>query len=223
MKTLLAAAALFAASPAVAQPAGSYRALGTEPFWSLAIEGGRIVYEDAEGRRLSVATPRPRPMRLGRRYATPRLTVTILRGQRCSDGMSDRLYGDTVRVRVDKRLLSGCGGAILPPVTLANTVWEMVTIDGRAVPGGQQYRIEFGADRISGRAGCNQFSGTYRLGRDGFQAGPLGMTRMACPGPAMQHEQAVGRILASRVRLTYPSGDLLMRGPAGEVRLKRVN
>ena len=50
------------------------------------------------------------------------------------------------------------------------------------------------------------------------------MTRMACPGPAMQHEQAVSRILAGRVRLYYPDGQtLVMRGGSGgEIRLKRT-
>jgi len=217
------AACALTAGPAFAQPAASYRALGTEPFWAVTIGGGRMVYEDPEGRRASVRTPRARPMRLGRRYVTPRLTVTILRGRPCSDGMSDRLYADTVRVRVNMRLLHGCGGAIVPPATLANTVWEIRTIDGRPVPGGERYRIEFGAERISGSAGCNSFSGSYRVGRNGFQAGPLAMTQMACPGPAMQHEEAVSRILSGRVRLSYPGGDLVMRGTAGEIRLRRLN
>jgi hypothetical protein len=93
-----------------------------------------------------------------------------------------RIFADTVRVTVDGRSLQGCGGAILPPATLQDTSWEIVTIDGGRVPGGEQYRIGFSADGISGRAGCNSFSGNYRVGRDGFQAGPLAMTRMACPG-----------------------------------------
>lgn len=222
-RTPLAALLLTAAGSAAAQPSAPYRAVGTEPFWSVTIDRGRMTYDDPEGRRVSVRTPRARPMRLGRRYETPRLSVTILRGQECSDGMSDRRYADRVRVHVDGRRLEGCGGAVLAPATLANTSWEMVSINGRAVPGGERYRVEFGTDRISGKAGCNSFGGAYRVGRDGFQAGPLAMTRMACPGPAMEHEQAFARLLAGRVRLLYPQGDLVMRGTAGEVRLRRLN
>lgn len=223
LKQLLAAGALAAlASPALAQD--TYRAIGTEPFWSISIGGGRITYDDPLPRRFSVRAPRAQPTRLGRRYVTPRITVTIVRGRECSDGMSDRRYADTVSAVVDGRRLEGCGGAILPPETLAETGWRIVGIDGRAVPGdAERYRIEFDTNRLSGRAGCNRFSGDYRVGRDGLQAGPLMMTRMACPGPAMAHERAVADLLRGRVRLTYPDGEtLVMRGAAGEIRLRRL-
>jgi len=220
-RSALAALLLTAAAPAVAQPAAPYRAIGTEPFWSVTFERGRIVYEDPEGRRISVRAPRARPSFNGRRYVTRRLTLDIIRRE-CSDGMSDRRYADTVRVRVDGRSLEGCGGRILPPATLAHTSWEIISIRGRAVPGGERYKIEFGRARVSGRAGCNSFSGSYRVSRDGLRAGPLAMTQMACPGPAMEHEQALARIFRDRVRLYYPDGlSLIIRGPAGEVRLRR--
>jgi len=223
IRFVVAAALLTLAAPAAAQPNATYRAVGTEPFWSVTIGGGRMVYDDAEGRRVSVPAPRARPMRLGRRYATRRLAVTILRGRECSDGMSDRRYADTVRVRVDGRSLEGCGGRTVPPETLADTSWEIVSIGGRAVPGGEQYRIEFSRDQVRGKAGCNSFSGGYRVGRDGLRAGPLAMTQMACPGPGMEHEQAFARILQDTVRLYYPDGlSLIVRGPAGEIRLRRL-
>ena len=217
------AGTLLSASPASAQSAGAYRALGTEPFWNVTVERGRMVYQDAEQRRVSVRVERPRPMRLGYRYDTRRLSMTVFRGRECSDGMSDRRYADTVRVRVDGRSLEGCGGAILPPATLAGTSWRIVAIDDADVSREDRYQIQFEADRMSGRAGCNSFNGSYRVSSDGFQAGPLAMTRMACPGPRMEHERTVSRILAGRVRLYYPDGDtLLMRGVGGgEIRLRR--
>ncbi|HEY0326344.1 MAG TPA: META domain-containing protein [Allosphingosinicella sp.] len=220
----LVAGTILSAAPLQAQPSrASYRALGTEPFWSVTVQGGRMVYEDAERRRVSVRVGRPMPMRLGYRYDTRRLSMTVFRGRECSDGMSDRRYADTVRVRVDGRSLEGCGGAILPPATLADTSWRIVTINGADVSGQDRYEMRFEADRMSGRAGCNSFNGTYRVSSDGFQAGPLAMTRMACPGARMEHEQTVSRILAGRVRLYYPDGDtLLMRGVGGgEIRLRR--
>ena len=229
---LCAVAPLAACTTAVDEPplpavpaapvATDYRALGTEPFWNIAIVGGRMVYQDAEQRMINVPVPDPRPSLNGRRYVTQRLTLDITHG-RCSDGMSDRIYADTVRVLADGRELRGCGGAILPPETLANTSWRIVAIGGADVSGEDGYQIQFEADRMSGRAGCNRFSGPYRVSSDGFQAGPLAMTRMACPGARMAHEQAVSRILAGRVRLYYPDGDtLLMRGvDGGEIRLRR--
>lgn len=218
------AGTLLSAGPAYSQQAdGAYRALGTEPFWSVTVERGRMVYEDSEQRRVSERVARAQPMRLGYRYVTPRLRMTVFRGRECSDGMSDRRYADTVRVWVDGRSLQGCGGAILPPAILAGTSWRIVAIDGADVSREDRYEIQFAANRLSGRAGCNRFSGSYRVSSDGLQAGPLAMTRMACPGPRMEHEQAVSRILAGRVRLYYPDGDtLLMRGVGGgEIRLRR--
>lgn len=222
-RALLIFAALAAPAAAHAQGGSSYRALGTEPFWSMTIDGARIVYDDAEGKRVTVRTPVARPSFNGRRYVTRRLSVDITR-QQCSDGMSDRIYADTVRVTVDGRALEGCGGAILPPASLAHTSWEIVAINGAGVPGGEQYRMQFTDGQLTGKAGCNGFGGAYRVGRDGFQAGPLAMTRMACPGPRMQHEQAVSRILSGRVRLYYPDGQtLVMRGvDGGEIRLRRI-
>lgn len=219
---LIAASALAFAGPAAAQGQSSYTARGTEPFWSVTIGGGRMVYDDSERRRVTVRAPVARPSFNGRRYVTRRLIVDITR-QQCSDGMSDLIYADTVRVTVDGRSLEGCGGAILPPTSLQDTSWEIVAINGARVPGGETYRINFTRDQLTGKAGCNGFGGSYRVGRDGFQAGPLAMTRMACPGPRMQHEQAVSRILAGRVRLFYPDGrTLVMRGVSGgEIRLRR--
>lgn len=222
--TALAGASLLALpDAAAAQPAPTtYRALGTEPFWNVTIVGGWMVYEDAEQRRLRVRAPRPLPMRLGRRYLTRRLVVTVFRGQECSDGMSDRRYADTVRVRVDGRSLRGCGGSILPPATLAGTGWRIIAINDADVSRQEGYDIEFETNRLRGRAGCNSFSGPYRVSSDGFRAGPLAMTRMACPGTRMDHEQTVSRILAGRVRLHYPDGDtLLMRAETGTIRLRR--
>ncbi len=222
-RALLILAALAAPAAAQAQGGPAYRAHGTEPFWSVTINGGRMVYDDNEGRKVAVRTPAARPSFNGRRYVSRRLIVDITR-QPCNDGMSDFTYADTVRVTVDGRALEGCGGATLAPDTLAHTSWEIVSINGGRVAGGEQYQLSFGENQVSGRAGCNSFSGGYRVGRDGLQAGPLAMTRMACPGPRMQHEQAVARILAGRVRLYYPDGrTLVMRGVGGgEIRLRRA-
>lgn len=226
IKTFLAAAAFAGtASPALAQQSRPYHMVGTEPFWSATIAGPRMEYSDAEGVRMRVATPRPTGPRTRQRFHTRRLTITLLRGRECSDGMSDNLYPDTVEVIANGRRLSGCGGTPLPPATLEGTQWQIVSINGRNVPsttGG--YQLSFTADQISGSAGCNRFNGSYRVSTDGFQAGPLAMTRRLCPGEAMTHERAVAEILGGRVRLFYPEGNILvMRGvDGGEIRLRRV-
>lgn len=223
MKTILSIPLLALAACATtgaADAGGSYRALGTEPFWSVTVADGRMTYESPDGG-FSVPAPRVRETGDGRRYETPRITLDIWAAE-CSDGMSDRRFADTVRATVDGRTLNGCGGAILPPASLAGTNWSIVEIAGMAVSG-ELYQMQFTDDRLSGQAGCNRFSGGYTVAGDTLTAGGLAMTRMACPGAAMQHEQQASRILSSPVRISFPDGDtLVLTGAEGTIRLRRV-
>lgn len=198
----------------------SYRALGTEPFWSVTIAEGRMIYDSPDGG-FTVPAPAVRETGDGRRYETRRITLDIWAAE-CSDGMSDRRYPETVRATVDGRTLNGCGGMVLPPASLADTSWSIVEIGGEAVSG-ERYAMQFTTDRMSGQAGCNRFSGGYTLAGETLTAGALAMTRMACPGPAMQHEQRASRILSGPVRITYPDGDtLVLTGADGVIRLRRA-
>ena len=49
-------------------------------------------------------------------------------------------------------------------------------------------RFEEGG-RLSGHAGCNRFFGAFEITGDRIAVGPLGATRMACPGPVMELER----------------------------------
>ncbi len=91
-----------------------YHALGTEPFWSVTITQRAIRLERPDTPPLVVRRPPARVTRKGRRYATRKITVEIVRA-RCSDGMSDRLYPDTVTVRLRHTTLHGCGGRAIAP------------------------------------------------------------------------------------------------------------
>lgn len=116
MRAIILAAALLASgcTTAPVAPAGIYRALGTEPFWSVTIEGGQMVYQPADGPRIAVSAPSPRTSFNGHRYETARLVVDVTHVP-CSDGMSDNRYADTVLVVADGRELKGCGGAVTRP------------------------------------------------------------------------------------------------------------
>lgn len=104
MSAILLTVAL-AASPAPRD----YRALGTEPFWSVTIGVRRMVLTRLGERTVSVRTPAARPTFNGRRYVTRRITVDVTRTP-CNDGMSDRRFPDTVTVHFDRKTLRGCGG-----------------------------------------------------------------------------------------------------------------
>ena len=115
MKTMFLAAPIalaLAACQTVPQPASAnYRAIGTEPFWDLAIGPRAMVFTD-RGSSFQVAQPTPRPIIgvAGEIYRTPRIDVNIVHAA-CSDGMSDRTYRDRVQVTVDGRRYEGCGPA----------------------------------------------------------------------------------------------------------------
>ncbi len=105
--------ALIAPAPVEAQWTGRpYRAVGTEPFWSLDIARRTITYRPMEGRAVTVAKPRAIAGRNGTIYRSRGMTVTITH-RRCSDGMSDHTYADSVKVTIGRRQVNGCGGGVI--------------------------------------------------------------------------------------------------------------
>lgn len=204
--------------------AAPYHGHGTEPFWGVTIDGNRILFESPDDSRIR-ATARPRAIRGGRVYESPRLTIEI-RHRACNDGMSDRYQADTVRVWLGRRTgrgLEGCGGAALPPASLADTGWAIVAIGGEDVARAEDYNLQFSEGRIHGQAGCNRFSGPYREAGRTLTPGPMIATRMACPAPRMRHERDVLRLLGGSVRVAYPDGEtLVLTGNGGTIRLRRL-
>jgi heat shock protein HslJ len=220
---LLAAAAASAATAETvvtgARIPAPYGAGGSEPWWSLGIEHGRITYDPADGNPIiRVPAARRQPIRNGYRYVTPQLTVDV-RHVRCEDDAL-RAYADTVRVTANRRTYEGCGGAVLPPLSLADTDWVIVSIGGTAVHGDGN-SLGFREGRMIGRAGCNEFSGTYRERRPVLTLGRLAVTRMACPGARGTLEWRALRILAGPVRMRFVNGDdLILTGDGGSIRLR---
>lgn len=101
-----------ATPPPSAPPTATYRALGTEPFWALDLTGREMVFTEANAPGVRIVERQPEPIHgfAGDIYQGRRINLNIVQGQRCSDGMSDRVYPDRVQVRVDDRSFEGCGG-----------------------------------------------------------------------------------------------------------------
>ena len=210
---------VFAGASAMQAPE-SYSALGTEPFWSVAIEDGRLTYESPDGPNFSAPAPAPTTAFNGRSHVVDRLVLNAVHAQ-CSDGMSDNIYADTVIVVVDGVIARGCGGGIVAPGTLANSHWLIREIDGQSVFE-EGYFLEFGPDRLNGLAGCNRFAGAYRREEDRLVAGPIAATRMACPAPGISHERRVLEILGRPVAIAFSDDHLLLSGGDGTIRLDQV-
>lgn len=208
--------------PPAAEP---YHAVGTEPGWALTIGGGEMAYIGDYGEtHITVPTPDPRTTFNGHRYQTPRLTVDISHGA-CSDGMSDRRYPDTVMVIAEGKTVHGCGG--LDPAgeagaMLAGTHWEIEAVNGRSVRLDRPTDIRFTADRIEGRAGCNSFGGQYQVSDGVLRTSGVISTKMACPGPAMEVENAFFAIIAGPATLQQQGRRLVVSSDAGSVTLRQA-
>ena len=182
--------------------ARDYRAVGTEPFWDLTI-GRELTFTD-RGTGLTIVQPTPQVTTgvAGEIYRTQRLEVNITH-QRCSDGMSDRSYPDTVQVYADGRLYRGCGGTAagdplapsppgagqmppMPPAAgmdgppLDRTRWLVMAINGRPVPRDYQYWMEFDGGKLNAKFGCNSLGAGYTQTGSTIDAGAIIATRMAC-------------------------------------------
>jgi uncharacterized membrane protein len=106
---LAALASLGGCLPAPPPPPAPYLALGTEPFWSLIIDDREVTFIPSEGQQVRQPKPKAIVGIAGEIYQTQRINVNIIHAT-CSDGMSDRVYPDTVQVSVDGRQFNGCGG-----------------------------------------------------------------------------------------------------------------
>lgn len=120
---ILATTALFGCGTEKPEPMASvevtdYKALGTEPFWSVTIKDKVISYDSPDDSiDFSVPLTKIMPMKTGWEARgfddTKNIALTVVKGQECSDGMSDRKYADTVTARVALvGNLKGCGGEI---------------------------------------------------------------------------------------------------------------
>ena len=199
-----------------------YKAVGNEPGWNLTVRPARMDYVGDYGE-VKIAEPTPPNFRAAHgTYRSGKLQVTISAGP-CSDGMSDLIYRQTVRVTADGRTVSGCGGGTIAPNTLAGTSWTIVSVNGRAVPGGGDYYIQFSDGRLSAKFGCNGMGGAYSLNGDHLSAPNLEQTLIGCPEPAATFESQGSAILRSNVRVEKIGGERLrLVSEAGTIDLRRA-
>ena len=203
-------------------PGGVYRALGTEPFWDLTIDEREMIFTD-RGSDVRVAQPTPRVIVgiAGEIYRTPRLGVNIVHRQ-CSDGMSDRVYPDTVQVDVDGRRFNGCGGGAVAPTSLAGTNWRVAAVNGRPTPAQGDYSMRFEADRMGARFGCNSMGGLYDQTANVLHVRDVAQTLIGCPEPSATFERQGSAILSQPMTMSWNGGDRLsLSNSAGRIELTR--
>lgn len=110
----------------------------------------------------------------------------------------------------------------VPDVSLTETYWRLVEIDGQAAALGAGERelhmvLTGEGDRVRGFSGCNRFAGSYAL-RDGqLEFAQLASTRMACV-EGMEQEQHFLDALGRTKRFTIDGDGLAIY--SGEEQLK---
>ena len=199
-----------------------YKAVGNEPGWSLTVRAARMDYVGDYGE-VNIAEPTPPNFRAAHgTYRSGKLRLTISAGP-CSDGMSDLIYRQTVRVTADGRTVSGCGGGTIAPNTLANTSWSVVSVNGKPAPGGGDYFVQFSDQTLSAKFGCNSMGGGYRLNGDHLSVGNLQQTLMGCPEPSATLEREASVLLRSNIRVDKIGGERLrLVSEAGTIELRRA-
>ena len=95
--------------------------------------------------------------------------------------------------------------------------WRVRSIADAPVPAGVTITMEFGADgRISGRSGCNRYTGSFAYAGETLTLSPLAGTRMACPPPQMEAEQRFHAAVAQVTRVQLSDNrELVLSGSAG--------
>jgi putative lipoprotein len=82
-------------------------------------------------------------------------------------------------------------GAAAQGSAVTGIEWAAEEILGHAVAPGVEVTLTLdGAGRAFGRSGCNRFTGGATIGDGTLRFGQMAGTRMACPEPQMQAEQA---------------------------------
>lgn len=212
--SLAACTTLPEAPPVQAGPA-YFAALGTEPFWALEAYDGIMSFNNGNERITRVMEYRVTSSLNGWQYTSKNITAVVTSAP-CSDGMSDRTYKDTVIVMRGNETYKGCGGGILPPVSLERTVWRIASINGIEIPATQGALVSFGDGRMSGTVGCNRLGSdyTYAEGKLGF--GPVMSTRMGCQEPLASQEFAFISLLGAPPTTSFANtGALVLIGKGG--------
>lgn len=166
--------------------------------------------------------------------AAGRDLVVWLQDSTCTDNMSGSKLPVTARVSTpDGRFLSGCcrvpakaaGGNM--PAPLEGAAWRLEELPGAQVAAlaklDRPVTVRFESGRLSGFAGCNNFSGSYTLAGNQLKIGPVASTQMACPEPASSIETAFHKALSGTLVFAVDGDHLAATTAAGEtLRFRQV-
>lgn len=137
-------------------------------------------------------------------------------------GAQLRLDGDTLTLAKDGVTLTLTDRAVAEPDRpLLGTRWVVESlVSGGAVssvPAGVTASLTFSDGGVDVEAGCNRGGGSTQVSDTTITFGPIRITRMACPEPAMSVENAVLAALSGEVVYGIEADTLLLEGNGGLV------
>jgi heat shock protein HslJ len=202
---------------------GDVSASGNEPFWRVDVTGDTLVLSRPDFDEIILSVIERRPADAGHvivaASSSPALRAVLTLGEGpCSDTMADQTYPYTAEVELGDTVLTGCGGDPRDLLTAAES-WTVTDLGGAAPVADTEITMTFSdAGAVSGSGGCNRFTSIYRITGEGMSFGPIGATRMACPGPAMDQEMRFFAALEQvRAFDIAEDGSLVLIGPEGPV------
>ena len=175
---------------------GYFKAIGTEPFWSLEISEEMIRFQGIESES-ELKAPHVEPIRamdtntklyrLNTEKGEMDITISL---QNCSDGMSDQKHDYKVTINMkgnstkENVNYSGCGNYIVDYRLF--DLWLLEEIDGKKVSlddfNKEMPSIEINSSekKFFGQGGCNRISGNIFQERELLRFTNIISTRMAC-------------------------------------------
>jgi len=130
--------------------------------------------------------------------------------------------GHPTRVEVWVKKVGGAVAGTVP-ADLAGTSWRVEDMGGEKVPADAEGTLEFPqANRVSGRAFCNRFSGQAEIAGLSIRFGPLAVTKMACGQSANERESRFLQALQKAERYSLDGQDLLIYSSGSDRPLRLV-
>jgi heat shock protein HslJ len=106
--------------------------------------------------------------------------------------------------------LTACDSSVLAdrdPDPIVQHDWLAQSVAGESVANPERVTLSIANGTVSGRGGCNQYSGPVEYGNGRIKIGPMISTKMACQeGGLMQFEQKYLNALQSAYSYSVTSG-----------------
>ncbi len=128
-----------------------------------------------------------------------------------------RLSFRTMTVLTLGLTLAACETPAAPEaIDLTRVDWVAETINGKSVVEPGRVTLSFSEGRVSGRSGCNLYSGPVEHGSGTLKVGALISTKMACmANGVMQQESAYLTTLEAARSYANQNNRLVISTPAG--------